>query len=229
MRAALAFIVDEEEGLVLLDWPAERSTKLILPEGIETRQREDRASVSGIVLQVIVSGAMHLVGSGLGDNVDDAAERPPVLGPEAVVHYTKFADRFLRGRRPLRSVRCVDIVGAIHGHGVVQVALAAEGNPNDRRVGKRGLSAGMADRDAWAEKREIGEEPAANWQGLDLLGVDNLADFRLGGLDGLHFGGYNDLLAFRCHLQDDIERSVLTHGQHDPCLRVIRKTGIGDL
>ncbi len=41
--------------------------------------------------------------------------------------------------------------------------------------------------DTRCQQREIGEEPAADRQRVDLLGVDHLADFRARGLDGRRF------------------------------------------
>src|SRR5207302_2829834 len=133
------------------------------------------------ILQIIVDRAVEIVRARLRDNVHDATQRPAIVGPEAVVYDAKFADRFLRGRRPLRSGRRVYVVSPIHGHAVVQVALAAEGNSRDRRVRKRGLKAGPAGRDAGAKKSEIGEKPAIDGQGHNLRGINHLTYVRARG------------------------------------------------
>ena len=94
---------------------------------------------------------MNLVRSRFGNDVDNAAERPAVLGFKTVVHHAKFADGFLRGRCALRTRGRVDVVGAVHGNFVVQVALAAKGYARGAGVGKRRLQADTAGGHAGAQ------------------------------------------------------------------------------
>ena len=123
--AALAFVVGEEEGLVLLDGTANGGAELILAQGLGLRRDlQERTGVRGAVLQVIVNRTVQIVGAGLGDDIDDAAERAAVFGAETVVDHAEFADGFLRRSRTLRACRCVDVVGAVHGDFIAEVAHA---------------------------------------------------------------------------------------------------------
>ena len=78
--ATLTFVVREEKCLVFLDRAADRGAELILPQYVGMRSGlQQRARVGGIVLQIVVDRAVKIVGARLGDDVDDAAERPAVF------------------------------------------------------------------------------------------------------------------------------------------------------
>lgn len=137
------------------------------------------------------------------------SEGSSVFRSETVVDHAEFADRFLRRRSALRAVGSQDVVGAIDGDGVVQIALAAEGNADNVGVRKRGLRAGVAHGNVGAEKGKIGKQPATNREGVDLLRVDDLTDFRAGRLDDGCFCGDDDLFPGLRHLEGDINRGDL--------------------
>ena len=69
---------------------------------------------------------------------------------------------------------------------------------------------------------------AADGQILNLLGVNHLADFRLGGLDGRDFGGDDDLLILRGDSQIDVHGCGLTDGEHDAFVNGGGESGEGD-
>src|SRR6185312_9553401 len=74
----LPFIVHKEKSLVLLDRPAKRGAKLVLPKHVEAWQSQNRFRVDVVVLNVLIEGTVQVIGARLGDNVYNAAERASV-------------------------------------------------------------------------------------------------------------------------------------------------------
>src|ERR1700679_2058614 len=71
---AEAFIVEVEEGLVAEDGAADAGSILVLAQfGLGSGVLEEITAVEDIVAEVLVDGAVELVGSGSSDDVDDAA------------------------------------------------------------------------------------------------------------------------------------------------------------
>src|SRR5262249_49245761 len=90
--APASFVIHEKERAISFDGAAEGRTELILAErvGLRLRQQE-RTGVYRIILQILVHGAVKVVRAGFSDDIDDAAQRAPVLGAETVVDNAKFA------------------------------------------------------------------------------------------------------------------------------------------
>src|ERR1700685_3425379 len=114
---------------------------------------------------------MQVIGSALSDNVDDAAESAAIFSTETIVDHTKFADRFLGGRRALGTCAFIDVVGAIDSYGIAQVAHAAERNTGGFGFGESGLQAGPAGGNSGREQGEINEAAPIGRQLLDLCRV----------------------------------------------------------
>src|SRR5215813_9223811 len=119
---------------------------------------------------------MPVVRAGLGNDVDDTAKGTAVFRPKAVVDDAKFADCFLRWRCPLGRGYRVDIVRAIDGDDIAEVAHPSKRYSGHLELGKRGLQAGAPGRDPGGQQSKVREQAAADRQGLDFLPVDNLAD-----------------------------------------------------
>ena len=167
--------------------------------------------------------------AGFGDDIDDAAEGAAVFGAEAVVDDAEFAYGFLRRGGALRAGGGVDVVGAVDGDFIAEVAHAGKRDAGDFEFGDGGLQAGAARGYAWGEQGEIGEEAAADGQRVDLLGVDHLADFCARGFDYRRFARDDYLLALGGDFQGDVDGGALADGQDEAGLRVIREAGEGDL
>ena len=118
-----------------------------------------------------------------------------VFGAEAIVDDAEFADGFLRRSGALRTRGGVDVVGAVHGDFVAEVAQPGEGDAGDFKFRDGGLQAGAASGYARGEQGEIGEEAAADGERIDLLGINDLADFGASGLNDRGFTGDDDFLA----------------------------------
>src|ERR1700678_117505 len=127
-------------------------------------------------------------------------------------------------RGALRSGRGVDIVGAIHRHHIVQVALPAERDTRRCGIGKRGLQAGTPSRDSRTQQGKIGKQPAADRQGLNLLGLDHLADFAARRLNVWYFRTDGNLLCSLCNRQSDLDRGYLTNRQSNSGSRVFSES-----
>src|SRR3989442_7537203 len=182
--AARSCIINEEECLSLLDGPADRAAKLVLPQRIRhlvSRDGQDPLlqevmRVESAVLYVIVKRTVQVVSAGFGDDVDDAAQGAALLGPEAVIDHAKFADRFLGRRAALGAGSAVDGVRAVHGDEVAEVAHASEGDARNLRFSKRGLETGAPGGDARGQQDESSKQPSTDRQRLNLVGADTPAN-----------------------------------------------------
>ena len=127
-------------------------------------------------MKILVRRTIPRIRSGLGDDVDDPAERPSVFGSKAVVDHAEFLHRFLGRRGALHPGIGVDEVGAVNRNFITERAHAAERNLRDFKLREGGAQARPARRHARRQQREVGEEPPADRQRLNLGGVDRLAD-----------------------------------------------------
>ena len=83
------------------------------------------------------------------------------------------------------------------------------------------MQAGAACGDAGRQQSEVSELAGADGQRvLNLLGVDDLADFGLGRLDLGNFGGYRDLLSLRGDFQRHVNCGGLADGEDDALVYV---------
>ena len=95
---------EEEECLVLQDRPADRTTKLILPEWRTSKRGSTRTivvvevvvRVQDFVPQVLVCSPMELIGSRLRREVDDSSRVAAILGRNIVRHNTELLHDILR-------------------------------------------------------------------------------------------------------------------------------------
>ena len=96
---ASPFIIEEEEGLLPKDRPADGTTVLVVPVSALGRAGgigEEVVGVQARAAHEIPAGTMILIGAGFGDDVDDRAAVTAVLGGIAVVLDGEFLDRFYR-------------------------------------------------------------------------------------------------------------------------------------
>src|SRR5207237_6109910 len=110
----LTFIVEEEERLVLANWAAQGCAILISAILVKLAFGQKTLGIGRLVVEIAVHRTMQVVGSGLGDYVNNAAQSSAIFGSEAIVHHTEFAPGFLRGGRPLRTRPFAELIGAIH-------------------------------------------------------------------------------------------------------------------
>ena len=219
LRQTLALIVGEEECLVFLNGGAERGAKLIAVILIVLGLGQKGAGVGGRILCIAIDRTVRIVGARLGDYVHDAAEGAAILGAETVIDHAELADRFLRGRSALRTGALVDVIGAIDGDRVAQIAHAAEGDAGDIGFGEGRLQTGAAGGHAGGEEREVNELAGGGGEGLDFGCGDDLADFGARGLDGRRFASNNHGLTGRGDAKLDIHGRRLAHRQRHPSLR----------
>src|SRR5207249_6321009 len=116
----------KEERPVSRDRTAQGSAELVLLERIFTRTVENRPRRKRVVHPELVQRSGSLIGAGLGDDVDEAAERAAVLGKISGVENAEFPGRLLRGRRARQPRERLDVVGAVDLNHRVQLGLACE-------------------------------------------------------------------------------------------------------
>src|ERR1700675_423189 len=113
------FVVDEEEGLILLDGTSHRSAKLVAMKRwngpVEVISR-----VETFVAQKPKGTSVNLVRSRSGDRVDNPAGTPAVLGRRIACHHRKFCNCIhaqshaqRTARRTARVIHDADPVDAI--------------------------------------------------------------------------------------------------------------------
>src|SRR5882672_3549049 len=173
----LSFVVGEKESLVFPDGPAQGGAELVLAELIETRCRQGAGSVQHVVAKILVDGAVQTVGAALGDDVNDAAYRPPELRAVAAVDDPEFFHRILRGRRFLNAGGSGHVVRAVDRHKVVVNVLSRErelGHGLDNHIGTAGR--GVADGHAGRQQGEVNELPTVHREAFDFLLIDNGAN-----------------------------------------------------
>ena len=220
LGAAFPFVIHKEKSLVFLHRPAEGSAKLVLPQLVGQRSRLQHApSICSVILKIFVQGAVQIVGAGLRHNVDNATGCSPVFRAKGVVDHAEFLHRFLRRGGPLHAGNRADEIGAVHRDRVAERALAAKRDLRSFKVGERRSQTGAARRHARSEQRKIGEQASIDGQRVDLLGLDHLTDFGLGGLDDRSFGSDHDLFRATRNAEGDVQCGRLTDGQNDSRLR----------
>ena len=134
---ALAFIAEEEEGLIPQDGTANGGAEGVLFEGglFDAGRGEVGAGVGVLVADKLVGGAVELVGAGLGDDVDLAAGHAAVLGGVDAGEQAELLDDFNgRAEAGLGDAHVVvedavdgELVGDLAGAGDVDAAAEAEG------------------------------------------------------------------------------------------------------
>src|ERR1700722_18777425 len=77
-----AFVVDEEEGFVALNWTTQRSPKLIIVKRILRRTDlvEKIAGVESVVAEKLEARSVKIIGAALGNDVDHAAGAAAIFG-----------------------------------------------------------------------------------------------------------------------------------------------------
>src|SRR5437773_113894 len=90
LLANLTLVITKEERPVSRDRTAQGSAELVLLERIFTRTVENRPRRKRVVHPELVQRSGSLIGAGLGDDVDEAAERAAVLGKISGVENAEF-------------------------------------------------------------------------------------------------------------------------------------------
>src|SRR5262249_53303018 len=125
------------EYLVLLDWPADRAAELVHVEWGNLCRIEELASVKGIVPQVLVSAAVKVVGTGLGDDRGERPDSAAVFGGNVLGVHTEFLNRVRRRlgvraaaqtfvRYPIQLIAVHVHTSAIHHCGKTAVSRLAD-------------------------------------------------------------------------------------------------------
>ena len=75
------FVVSEDKGLVLYDCSTGRPAELNAPERRDGADRvEEISGIKNLVAIEEISGAVHLIGTRLGDGIDNRARSASILG-----------------------------------------------------------------------------------------------------------------------------------------------------
>src|ERR1700756_3287602 len=75
LAAALAFIIAEKERAIFPDGATQGESKLILAQLVQAGSRQFTAGIHCIIAEIFVQRAMQVVGSALGNDVDNASNR----------------------------------------------------------------------------------------------------------------------------------------------------------
>src|SRR5262249_10324331 len=123
LAIAEALVRHEEEGAVAAainlrnpNWSAQRTAEIVLAVDA-LGGSEEAAGVHIVVTDEVVGRAVHLIGSGLGGEADDAAAGLAVFGFEAVGVYGEFGDGLER-RRKVRRLGGVTLPVGVDGQTV---------------------------------------------------------------------------------------------------------------
>src|ERR1700722_19740763 len=73
LRVEQLLIVVKEEHFVLQDWPANRTAEVVVAHLAFGASVEVVSRVQGVVLEIVIEGAMKLIGSAFADDVEDRA------------------------------------------------------------------------------------------------------------------------------------------------------------
>ena len=239
VRFTAAFEGSEEERFILAvvePWDKDGTTcgeaVLMTTEDGAWRAKaivDEAVCVEKIVLMIVVGGAVKLVASGLGDDVDYAATCSAEFGGEAVGFHTELLDGIGR-RAEGDTVEIADGVDcAIQENFIGGSAATADGEIG---IEDAAAATGIADltfgNDA-GSKAHDGHYIALDQRKIvDGLGIDGGADVSGFGLkDGAFFGDLN----FCCEAGDgesEIERGGLVDSKDHLLLKLLLKAGGGD-
>ena len=95
VAAPLAFVVEEEERLVLLDRPSERTAEDVVAKRGDAR-REERARVQGVVAEIVVERTVEIIGPRPRAHDDQAVPGAAEFGGVVVGLDLEFPQRFNR-------------------------------------------------------------------------------------------------------------------------------------
>ena len=133
-----------EEGLVLEDWAAERTAKLVLTKPRQHGNRRTKLVGVGIKLVVaeeLIQRAVEAVRAALGDDVDHRSGRPTRVRRKGIGHDANFLDGIDTGPHPDSRDHTLIVVQAIDHLVVQRLGLAVHGH---RRTGPAIVRAGAA-------------------------------------------------------------------------------------
>ena len=167
----------EEEDFILLDGATDGASGLLLAVvGLEGE--EGVGCAEGAVTKEVESSAVPVIGSGLGDDVDDSAAGASEFGAVRIGGDAEFLYDF-SGELVGSTVASASLgeegvveVAAVDQEAVVESAQAAEG---EIAVGRGGEAAGVL-RDAGRKQHEIGEAAAVDGEIRDGAFVDHAGD-----------------------------------------------------
>src|SRR5579864_1036378 len=151
----------EEENLVALEWAADGASELLLAI-VRLERQEGIRGAERTVAQVIEDGAMNVIGSGLGDDVDDRSAGASLFGAVGIGRDAKLLYDFsgeLEGSAIASASlgeESIVVVAAIDERSVLESANTAEG---EIAIGGGGQAARIL-RDAGREQGEVGEAAA---------------------------------------------------------------------
>ncbi len=219
LLALRVFIGEEIKGLVLLERAAKGKagldTCVSLLDGIEIAGRgidlsgERVACLEGLVAEKTEDVAVEVVGSALGDDVDDATGGAAVLRIVITEDELKFLYGFLGNGGADAVDGVVDGVGAVNADHVGTGARAAhiEAAIGSRADGGRDVASGLR-----VDEREIDVAAAVNGEVLDAALPDGLRDFSLRHLNGGGFGRDHDGFRHAFEVEASIEGGVFADG-----------------
>ena len=225
----VAFVVGEQEGLVLLDRPAQRSPELIALEVGNLRLVEEISRVQGIVAKELVDIAVQLVGAGSGGDIDLGPGAFPIFGAVGILDDGEFLHRVHAQKLPARPSRCVVHLrraGEFHPVQKVEILLRAPAR-NRKHVADHRVRCADAARalrgvinDAGIERQELVVAPAIQRQVLHLAVVHQSRDIG-GGHIGHEACFHHNRLVDSSEGERQIDGRVLSQHQRDIPLRRI--------
>ena len=221
---AEAFVVDEEKGFVFYDRAAGGCAEDVAFEMRDVAVIEEVASVERAVAHEFVGGAVELVGSVGGDDVDLRAGTLAVFGAVGVFDDGKFADGVDAEQLTAEAAgRVVDFGGAGEFDAVEEKEILLRAAAGDREhvaddgvrcADATGALRGVVD-DAGIEREELIVAAAVERQVFDLALADQAGDIFGGDLDDAGVGRNFDGLMNVADLEREIDFVALADGEGD--------------
>ncbi len=196
----------EEENLVSLNGAADGASELLLAI-VRLKGEERIRSTEGTVAEIVERGAMHVIGAGLGDDVNDGAAGASLFGSVGIGGDTELLHDFggeLVGCAIASAglgEESVVVVAAIDEGGVLESANAPE---REIAVGGGGQAARIL-RHAGGEQGEVGEPAAVQWQIVYCTFVEQRGDGAGLGFDQRRRAGDGDILVSFGDGEDEFE------------------------
>jgi hypothetical protein len=184
--AALTLITDKVEGLILANRPSDIGAELIGTEGMESRGRERVVGIKGPVAEVLVYGAVQVFASRLRDCVYNRSEIAPVISAIGTVDDTKLLHLVERRAGVLYAGETDGVVGTVESkERAVCLTQTTEAELQDSLLERRLRSRHRAASNVrgWSEQHEVDEVSASDGEIGDLVARDDLARFRLPGIN----------------------------------------------
>ena len=207
-------VAAEDECLVMDDRPAKRSAELIAVQR-RLSKRVPCVRVEVAVAEKLEERTMELIGARAGNHVDNSVSEAAELRAEVAGFNAELVQRVRIGHRVACVAEAGDVGAAVKvvvcgPHGGVRSAI------DKRALGREAQCNGILRTLNARGKGQQGISVAVDeGKFTDLLAVDGLADYRVGGVDGGHAALDRNGGSGFADLEFCVDTRKLTYLQHD--------------